>query len=59
MKWVKTIKKLQMDINVSNRYSIFKKEHLNKFYKEISFDKSNLFFMKSKIQDTTFLDYGH
>ena len=26
----------------------FKKDHLNKFYKEISLDKSNLFFMKSK-----------
>ena len=26
----------------------FKKEHLNKFYKEINLDKSNLFFMKSK-----------
>ena len=26
----------------------FKKDHLSKFYKEISLDKSNLFFMKSK-----------
>ena len=26
----------------------FKKEHLNKFYQEISLDKSDLFFMKSK-----------
>ncbi len=26
----------------------FKKEHLNKFYKEINLDESNLFFMKSK-----------
>ena len=26
----------------------FKKEHLNKFYKEINLEKSNLFFMKSK-----------
>ena len=26
----------------------FKKDHLNKFYKEISLGKSNLFFMKSK-----------
>ena len=26
----------------------FKKEHLNRFYKKINLDKSNLFFMKSK-----------
>ena len=26
----------------------FKREHLNRFYKEIDLDKSNLFFMKSK-----------
>ena len=26
----------------------FKKEHLSKFYKEVNFDKSNLFFIKSK-----------
>jgi len=49
MKWVKDNKK---DYEWISTFPIdtpfFKKDHLNKFYKEINLDKSNLFFMKSK-----------
>ena len=49
MKWVKDNKK---DYKWISTFPIdtpfFKKKHLIKFYKEISLDKSNLFFMKSK-----------
>ena len=49
MKWVRDNKK---DYKWISTFPIdtpfFKKDHLNKFYKEINLDKSNLFFMKSK-----------
>ena len=49
MKWVRDNKK---DYKWISTFPIdtpfFKKDHLTKFYKEISLDKSNLFFMKSK-----------
>ena len=49
MRWVRDNKK---DYNWISTFPIdtpfFKKEHLNKFFKEIDLDKSNLFFMKSK-----------
>ncbi len=49
MKWVRDNKK---DYKWISTFPIdspfFKKEHLNRFYKEIDLDKSNLFFMKSK-----------
>jgi molybdopterin-guanine dinucleotide biosynthesis protein A len=49
MKWVKDNQKNYKWISTFPIDTpFFKKEHLNKFYKEISFDKSNLFFMKSK-----------
>tara|TARA_Y100000996_G_C22322015_1_gene560743 strand:- start:116 stop:727 length:612 start_codon:yes stop_codon:yes gene_type:complete len=49
MKWVRDNKK---DYQWISTFPIdtpfFKKKHLNKFYKEINLNKSNLFFMKSK-----------
>ena len=49
MRWVKDNKK---DYKWISTFPIdtpfFKREHLNRFYKEIEMDKSNLFFMKSK-----------
>ena len=49
MKWVKDNRK---DYKWISTFPIdtpfFKKKHLSKFYKEINFDKSKLFFMKSK-----------
>ena len=49
MKWARDNKK---DYEWISTFPIdtpfFKKDHLSKFYKEISLDKSNLFFMKSK-----------
>ena len=49
MRWVKDNKK---DYKWISTFPIdtpfFKREHLNRFYKEIDLDKSNLFFMKSK-----------
>ncbi len=49
MKWVRDNKK---DYEWISTFPIdtpfFKKDHLNRFYKEINLDKSNLFFMKSK-----------
>jgi len=49
MKWVKDNRK---DYKWISTFPIdtpfFKIEHLNKFYKEINLDKSNLYFMKSK-----------
>ena len=49
MKWVKDNKKNYKWISTFPIDTpFFKKNHLNKFYKEINFEKSNLFFMKSK-----------
>tara|TARA_Y100000992_G_scaffold298169_1_gene262909 strand:+ start:1641 stop:2258 length:618 start_codon:yes stop_codon:yes gene_type:complete len=49
MKWVKDNRKHYKWISTFPIDTpFFKKEHLSKFYKEINFDKSNLFFMKSK-----------
>ena len=49
MRWVRDNKK---DYKWISTFPIdtpfFKREHLNRFYKEIDLDKSNLFFMKSK-----------
>ena len=49
MKWVKDNKKNYEWISTfPTDTPFFKKEHLNKFYKEINLEKSDLFFMKSK-----------
>ena len=49
MKWVKDNKKNYEWISTfPTDTPFFKKEHLNKFYKEIDLEKSDLFFMKSK-----------
>ena len=49
MKWVKDNKKNYKWISTFPIDTpFFKREHLNRFYKEIDLDKSNLFFMKSK-----------
>ena len=49
MKWVKDNKKNYEWISTfPTDTPFFKKEHLNKFYKEIKLEKSDLFFMKSK-----------
>ena len=49
MKWVRDNKKDYKWISTfPTDTPFFKKEHLNKFYKEINLEKSNLFFMKSK-----------
>jgi len=49
MKWVKDNKKNYKWISTfPTDTPFFKKEHINKFYREINLDKSNLFFMKSK-----------
>ncbi len=49
MRWVRDNKK---DYKWISTFPVdtpfFKREHLNRFYKEIDLDKSNLFFMKSK-----------
>ena len=46
---VKDNKKIMNGYHIPIDTPFFKKEHLSKFYKEINLDKSNLFFMKSKI----------
>ena len=49
MKWVRDNKKQYKWISTFPIDTpFFKKEHLNRFYKEINLSKSNLFFMKSK-----------
>ena len=49
MKWAKDNKKNYEWISTfPTDTPFFKKEHLNKFYKEIDLEKSDLFFMKSK-----------
>ena len=49
MKWVKDNKKNYKWISTFPIDTpFFKREHLNRFYKEIDLDKSKLFFMKSK-----------
>ena len=49
MKWVKDNKKNYEWISTfPTDTPFFKKEHLNKFYKEINLEKSDLFFIKSK-----------
>ena len=49
MKWAKDNKKNYEWISTfPTDTPFFKKEHLNKFYKEINLEKSDLFFMKSK-----------
>ncbi len=49
MKWIKDNKKNYEWISTfPTDTPFFKKEHLNKFYKEINLEKSDLFFMKSK-----------
>ncbi len=49
MKWVKDNKKKYKWISsFPIDTPFFKKEHLKKFYKQVDFNKSNLFFMKSK-----------
>ena len=49
MKWIKDNKKNYKWISTFPIDTpFFKKKHLNKFYKEVDLNKSNLFFMKSK-----------
>ena len=60
MKWVRDNKKDYKWISTfPTDTPFFKKEHLNKFYKEINLEKSNLFFMKSKNTRHNILVYGH